>query len=266
MHAGQASGYRGPSFRALLAQRRERGQLKARPGLARCRTRSWKELQARCPRLAPLPRHLRGAPNRLDGTAAKFLESSVLFPSVLARLRRGAAWSPNFGAPGLMPHLILLPPARETWTTSLLRPAPKDRFSHTGAQRWKHETVSVAGAAPGAGGGEGEERGITKAHTLNISRHFPPEFPGCNPLPPQRLRDQGGRGSLRCRRREVDPDFSLHHLGIPAPPNGASPSRPSVGKINYPIGFLHSPLTISSSLSTSASMLNSWHSWDRGGA
>lgn len=87
---------------------RERWQLKARPGLARCRTRSWKELQAL------LPRHLRGAPNRLDGTAAKFLESSVLFPSVLARLRRGAAWSPNFGAPGLMPHLILLPPARET--------------------------------------------------------------------------------------------------------------------------------------------------------
>lgn len=45
------------------------------------------------------------------------------------------------------------------------------------------ETASVPGVAPGAGGGESEEQGITKAHTLNISRHFPHEFPGCNPFP-----------------------------------------------------------------------------------
>lgn len=91
-HAGHASGHRGPSSRALPAQRRERGQLKARPGLARRRTRYWKKLQARCPPQAPLPRHLRAAPSLIDGTAAKFLGRASFRATQLAcaEVRRGA--------------------------------------------------------------------------------------------------------------------------------------------------------------------------------
>lgn len=102
-HARHASGHRGPRSRAPLAQRRESGQLESsRPGLARCRTRRPQEgapgsvPAARCPRLAPLPRHLRAARRRGCGTArgqvSRARLASSFRPSQLAfeGVKRGA--------------------------------------------------------------------------------------------------------------------------------------------------------------------------------
>lgn len=94
-HASLARSRRGPSSRALLAQRNGSGHLESRrPGLAKRHSRSGKELQAPSPSAALLPRHLWAAQSRVCGTAASFSgKSSVLFQTVPARLRVGAQWT-----------------------------------------------------------------------------------------------------------------------------------------------------------------------------
>lgn len=88
--------------------------------------RSWKALRARCPRLAPLTRHLRAARSRLCGATGKFLvqvwRPPSDRPSSPARRRRV---DPNFGAPGLVPHLILHRP----WWGDVKELSPPPRSS-----------------------------------------------------------------------------------------------------------------------------------------
>lgn len=49
-------------------------------------------------------------------------KSRVLFQTVPAGLRGGEEWSPNFGAPGLLPHLILHRPSSGTVNERLSPP------------------------------------------------------------------------------------------------------------------------------------------------